>query len=266
MPIDRALYESHLIRFHAPRWLCPLCGKGHFVLLPKSVFYLPSAKGYARLTEDPEDRGRDLELRFSAMLQCDYQGCQETAAVSGVGQEKETYDLGHRELYVEFSPRFISPSPHLFPIPTATPAPIVELAKSAFVLSWGDYEACLNRIRLCVEMLLDGLRIPRFATKPGKRNRLKLHQRIELAQAKVPSTKPFLMAAKHLGNAGSHEGGLTRSDAFDAFDLLEAIVTALHGEQKKVIRLASRIVKNRGPLKRKMVNPKLKAKNPLVGA
>ena len=107
---------------------------------------------------------------------------------------------------------------------------------------------------MCLEMLLDGLRIPRSAIKAGRRNILTLHRRIELAQDKAPSTKPlkhFLMAAKHLGNAGSHNDGFTRRDAFDAVDLLEAIVVALYGEQKNVSRLALRIVKNRGPLKRK---------------
>lgn len=100
-------------------------------------------------------------------------------------------------------------------------------------------------------MLLDALRIPRSALKAGRRNPLTFHRRIELAQGKGPSTKPFLMAAKYLGNAGSHSGGRTRRDAFDAFDLLEAIVTALYGEQKNVTRLALKIKKNRGPFKRK---------------
>jgi hypothetical protein len=251
MPLDRSLWETHLTRFHAPRWLCPRCSKGHLVLYPESVFFRPSGEAYARLVEDPSDRGNDLELRFSATLQCDNPACQETAAVAGIGQEKETYEQGHRELYVVLFPRFISPSPHLFSIPNATPASIADLIKSAFVLSWGDYEACINRVRVCLEMILDGLRIPRFAMKAGRRNPLTLHRRIELAQAKAPTTKPFLMAAKHLGNAGSHSGSLMRRDAFDALDLLEAVVTALYGEQKNVSRLALKIVKNRGPLKRK---------------
>ena len=251
MAIDRKLWESHLTRFHAPRWLCPRCGKGHLVLQAESVFFRPSGAAYALLDEDPEDRGNDLELRFSAMLQCDYRGCQETATVSGVGREKATHESGHRELYVVLFPRFISPSPHLFTLPAAIPAPIAKLIESAFALSWGDYEACLNRVRVCLEVLLDGLRIPRSTQKAGRRNTLTLHRRVELAQAKVPITKPYLMAAKHLGNAGSHHGELTRADAFDILDLLEAVVTALYGEHKTVNRLALKIVRNRGPLKRK---------------
>jgi hypothetical protein len=251
MPVDRALFEDHLTRFHAPRWLCPRCGRGHFVLQAESVFFRPSAEAYARLEHDPEDRGNDLQLRFSATMQCDYRGCQETAAVAGVGEEKATNESGHRELYVELYPRFVSPSPRMFAIPKDTPSVISRLIESAFVLSWSDYESCLNRVRTCLEELMDTLRIPSYTIKAGQRKRLSLHNRIELAQKKLPSTKPFLMSAKHLGNAGSHQHGLTRSDAFDAFDLLEAVIVAVYGEQRKVSRLAGKIMRTQGPLKRR---------------
>jgi Domain of unknown function (DUF4145) len=251
MSLDRDLWLSSLTRFHAPRWLCPRCRQGHFVLQPESVFFRPSGEAYAQLEQDPEDRGNDLELRFSAMLQCDNRTCQETATIAGVGEEKSTYETGHHELYVVLYPKFISPSPNLFQIPAATPACIVTMAKSAFVLSWGDYEACLNRVRSCLELLLNNLRIPRSALKAGKRKLHTLHRRIELAQAKAPMTSPFLMAAKHLGNAGSHGSAVTRNDVFDALDLLGAIIEALYGEEKKIKNLAVKIVKNRGPLKHK---------------
>ncbi len=251
MAINRELWQSHLTRFHAPRWLCPRCGKGHLVLKPESVFFLPSGAAYAQLEEDPEVRGNDLELRFSALLQCDFKACEETASVAGVGEEKSTHASGHRELYVVLFPRFISPSPELFPIPPATPEHLASVIKSAFILSWGNYEACLNGVRLCLEILLDFMRIPRSTTKAGKRNPLTLHRRVELAQANVPATKPYLMAVKHLGNAGSHTSGLDRNDVFDCFDLLDAVVTGLYSEQKRVVSLAGKIVKKRGPLKRK---------------
>lgn len=224
------------------------------MLVLNSFFFLPSGAGYARLSEDPEDRGRDLELRFSAFLQCDNKACNETASVAGVGQEKEEdYPGSLPSYYGVFFPRFVSPSPHLFAIPATTPAAVASLIESAFVLSWGEYEACLNRIRTCLELILDGLRIKRFIiSRKGRRARLSLDKRIELAEIKVPSTTPFFMAIKHLGNAGSHSGGLTREDAFDALDLLEAVVTTLYGHQKKVNRLAQKIEKNKGPLKRQI--------------
>lgn len=218
--------------------------------MPESVFFRPSGDAYARLDADPEDRGNDLALRFSATMQCDFRACQETAAVAGDGEEKSTFEFGHRELYVVLSPRFVNPSPHLFPIPSATPARIAALIKTAFVLSWGDYEACLNRVRICIESLLDVLRIRRFATNKGRRTPLTLHRRVELAQPQVASAKPFLMAAKYLGNAGSHGNRVKRSDVFDAFDLLEAVIADQFGGRKAVTQLALKIVKSRGPLKR----------------
>jgi hypothetical protein len=253
MPIDRDLWQLPLTRFHAPRWPCPRCAKGHFVLQQKSVFFRPSGDSYAYLEQDPGGRGNDLELRFSAMLQCDNSSCQETAAIVGVGKERSTYETGTFELYQEFYPKFISPSPNLFQIPTTTPPGIVHLAKSAFNLSWGDYEACLNRIRSCLELLLNELRIPRYRRKPGKRTLHTLHKRIELSQAKASLLNPLIMAAKHLGNAGSHGRALSRNDVFDALDLLETITKTLFGGDKKVRHLASQIVKNSGPIKRKSV-------------
>jgi hypothetical protein len=251
MAIDRDQWQQHLTRFHAPRWLCPRCGKGHLALKPESVVFLPSAAGYARLSEDPEDRGNDLELRFSALLQCDYNGCQESASVAGIGLEKETYESGRRELYAVFFPTYVNPSPDLFPIPTAAPAKLQMNIRSAFVLSWGDYDACLNRVRLCLETLLDLVSIPRSSGKGGTRQPLNLHRRIEMAHSRFPGMKPFLMAAKHLGNAGSHLSGLKKDDVFDCFDLLEAVVIGIYGDHKRVARLANRILKARGPVKRK---------------
>ena len=221
------------------------------MLVLNSFFFLPSGAGYARLSEDPGDRGRDLELRFSAFFQCDNKACNETASVAGVGQEKEEEDPGSLPRYYEvFFPRFVSPSPHLFAIPAVTPAAITSLIESAFVLSWGDYEACLNRVRMCLESILDEQRVNRFAIRKGERKPIILHERIGLANIKLPATKPYLMAVKHLGNAGSHRGGLVREDVFDALDLLEAIVTTLYGQQKKINQLAQKIEKNKGPLKR----------------
>ena len=104
MTIDRDLWQQSVTRFYAPRWLCPKCRQGHFVLVQKSVFFLPSSEGYARLSEDPEDRGNDLPLRFSSFAQCDNKACEETASIAGVGYERTVTGLGKPELFHEFFP------------------------------------------------------------------------------------------------------------------------------------------------------------------
>lgn len=221
------------------------------MLAQKSVFFLPSAEGYVRLSEDPQDRGNDLPLRFSAFAQCDNKACDETASIAGIGYERTINETGHPELFQEFFPRYLNPSPELFIVPVRTPVNLRSQIESAFVLSWGDYEACLNRVRLCLEILLDLLKIPRSSTKNGRRTGLTLHRRVELAQVKVPAVEPFLMATKHLGNAGSHSIGLNRDDVFDALELLEAVVFGVYGNQQNIISLAKKVVAARGPIRRK---------------
>lgn len=221
------------------------------MLEQKSVFFLPSGDGYVRLFKDPEDRGSDLPLRFSAFVQCDNNACQETASVAGIGQEKTTDEYGRPELYHEFFPQYLNLSPELFMVPGDTPDGLRSQIRSAFVLSWGGYEACLNRVRVCLETLLDLLKVPGSSTKNRKCTPITLHRRVELAQNQVPAIKPFLMATKHLGNAGSHSIGLKREDVFDALELLEAVVVGVYGNQKRMTSLAKKIVKARGPINRK---------------
>ena len=139
----------------------------------------------------------------------------------------------------------------MFFIPVRAPIKLRSQIESAFVLSWGDYDACLNRLRLCLETLLDLLKVPRSLTRKGKRNKLTLHRRVELAQNKIPAVRPFLMASKHLGDAGSHTIGLTRADVFDAFELLEAVVLGVYDNQKDIMSLAKQVVKARGSIRRK---------------
>jgi Domain of unknown function (DUF4145) len=251
MTIDRSLWESTFTRFHAPRWLCSKCSQGHFVLIPESFYFRPTAEGYERVSLDQDERGNDLPLRFSATMQCDNSACQETSSAAGSGQEKETTEYGTREFYHVFSPTYVHPSPDIFPIPIGAPPKVAKLLKSAFSLSWSDYEACLNRLRVCIELILDERKIKRSSLKAGKRKPLNLHQRIELTETKIPKTKPFLMAMKYLGNAGSHAVGLKKDVVFDAFDLMLMLTTELYGGQRKVNLLARRIVKKRGPIRPK---------------
>ena len=199
-----------------------------------------------RLSEDPEDRGRDLPLRFSAFAQCDNSACQETATISGSGTENWVEDFPSPQLYCEFSPEYIYPSPDLFSIPVATPSNLRRAIQSAFVLSWGEYEACVNRIRTSVEMVLDSLPIPR--TRPnhgGHESFLNLYERIENVDEKFPhigAIKQHLQACRLLGNVGSHSNDVTKEDVFDALELLEAIVLVIYGEQARVTDLAESIV------------------------
>jgi len=145
--IDRKLWQEPVTRFRLPRWQCPRCGAGHFVLVQDSIHWRPRASGYAYLDEYPEGRGDDIELRFSALAECDNQACRETACLSGTGIETRAPEGGG--LYHEFVPTHFSPSPDLFRIPNRTPEYLRRDIRIAFEQSWGDVAASLNRSRSC---------------------------------------------------------------------------------------------------------------------
>ena len=121
MSIDRDLWKESVTRFRMPRWPCPRCRGGHFVLNQESIHWLPTSEGYAFLDEYPEGRGDDVSLRFSALAECDNRACRETTSMSGNGLEKRAED-GDGGLYCEFFPSHVSPSPDLFHIPKRVPA------------------------------------------------------------------------------------------------------------------------------------------------
>ncbi len=250
MTIDRALWQRSLNKFCMPRWLCPACKQGHFVLVQNSFKFLPSRTGYVRLEHEPGERGYDLPLRFSGLAQCDNNACRETATISGNGSENWVYDDADRQLYCKFSPTYISPSPDLFPIPTAVPIELRLRIQSAFVLCWGDYESCLNRVRVCVEMVLDFLQVPRSKINGKKKEIfLNLYDRIEIAKgthpAIVTAIELHLNASRLLGNVGSHSGGLNKEEVFDALELLEAILDGVYNDHTRVAEVAKNIIATR---------------------
>jgi hypothetical protein len=132
-----------------------------------------------------------------------------------------------------FHPRFVCPSPDLFPIAPECSAQVAAQIRRAFASSWGDYDCCANQIRVALELLLTDRRIRGHQTKNGRRSLLTLHARIDKF-ASVTSTKTkhlsdSMKAVKWLGNVGSHglvgeDKKLTHSDIFDAFDLLQYVL------------------------------------------
>ncbi len=107
---------------------------------------------------------------------------------------------------------------------------------AAFSLYWIDLAACLNRIRNALELVLDDLKVPKSTLDKvkKKRNRLNLHHRIEKLKSDRPKLKDicdWMMAVKHLGNAGSHPGvPVFADDVFDGFDILERVLKDMYSE------------------------------------
>ncbi|MBI5279059.1 MAG: DUF4145 domain-containing protein [Burkholderiales bacterium] len=150
-----------------------------------------------------------------------------------------------------FTPQYFSPSLILMDIPGKCPATARIHFEESFALFFADPGAALNSARAGLEAVLTHLGIKRFIVSKGKRRPLSLHQRILMLPPKFSSLADLLLAAKWLGNAGSHDGtSPTQADVRVMYDLLEHVLSEIYeGKTKKLKAIAKKVIRKKGPVK-----------------
>ncbi|OHV80122.1 hypothetical protein LCM4579_22780 [Ensifer sp. LCM 4579] len=126
-------------------------------------------------------------------------------------------------------PDSIIPAPHIIKFSEKLAPKSMRHLLKAFQLFWVDTGASANRLRICIEMLLDQLKVPRFnkPKKGKKRVRLALGVRLTKLTGKRAAQKHILDALRVIGNVGSHDGGTDRDLLLTAFGLLEDVLGEL---------------------------------------
>lgn len=249
MTVERSLYATHFTEF--PEWPCPTCGKGHLQLDKEKLLNVetgPSKAAHAHEEWDPEW----IERRFAALLTCNFKNCGEVVAIQGNVSITEVYDWGDqgdqtREWIEAFEPRSLSPAP--LPIRPAedTPELVKGCLREAGSLIWQSAESAANQVRQAVEYLMDEQNVSK-ATPPVF---TPLHNRIKEFEKKDGKNAEILLAVKWLGNSGSHVGGLTRDDVFDAFDMVELVLNNLYDTTTADIMAKVKAINTqKGPVKK----------------
>jgi hypothetical protein len=252
--IDRTLWTKSFSKSHVPAWPCPACDVGTLRLVPESLRFEISRAS----REAMEGEYWEIEWttgRYSCLFQCRMTNCVEIVSSAGRFGVEEFYDQDGSPVQIEgFTPEFFSPSPPLFRIPVETPDDVAEEIRRAFQLFWTDKSASANRIRSALELLVTERGVKRFTidrTK-GKRQALKLHNRIDLFRKQEPEIAESLLAVKWLGNAGSHGTEVTADDIFDAMELLQHTLEELYGKRtRRLTGIRKQINQRKGPRKRK---------------
>ena len=81
---------------------------------------------------------------------------------------------------------------------------------------------------------------------------LNLHRRIEPLKVRNAGVADALFAIKWVGNSGSHVGNLTRDDVFDAYDILEEVLSELFVKHRETMhKLIKEINRRKGPRRKK---------------
>ncbi len=259
MAVNRSLYKQPIYKTRFPPWQCGQCGQGTLQLAKGSFKSLETSDSKSNHQYDAWEP-EWIELRFICFAQCSSDSCREIAAVSGSGAvshecvwDPQTGIPIDERYEKSYTPDSICPAPMLFVLSNDLPAEVKDELLRAFGLFWNDRGACVNALRSTIEASLDSLRVNKTKRGKGKgkrrRPRLSLDERIGLLPNKYSSTQKPLLAAKWIGNAGTHGRSISQDDVFDALDLVEHSLNILFdGSHQRIQTLARKVTTRRKPV------------------
>ena len=243
MRIDRDLWRPRWQEGDYPSLPCPNC-TAPLNFEDDSLIVRTSRHNVELVNLTDIDQAR---AGFTAWLICGHFKCRQFVAASGYCTYHYAYDdAGQTITNRVFSPLSLFPSPPLIALDENVPEPIRETLRVSFGLFWLDGEACTNRLRLALELILKDWEFPAINAE-GKFTTL--HSRIDgwhaLYGAQTVATS--LMAIKWLGNLASHEVGVSRDRIIDAYEIFSRLLTRLYPpDERHLDQLAEEIVRSKG--------------------
>ena len=196
---------------------------------------------------------QEIEEHFAGIVKCSNSECGESVAVCGFlgyDQHWAEHDYGVEDLK-SYQPKFFFPALNIFKIDSHCPSDIRQQLIKSFSHFFNDPWAAANAARSALELMMDNQGIKKqFKTRAGKMKKHDLHARIDLFGNNNPDLKSFLMAAKWIGNAGSHPNEITKDDVLDGYSLMDHAIYELYVKDKKLSllkRTAAGINKSRKP-------------------
>lgn len=208
MEINSNVWVREIQKESVPKFPCA-CG-GNYVLIPNGFESWNNAETEVCYNEDWFEIPYHIALHFFMKMKCD--DCGELAVASGVGRIECYQNDWFTNEYVElFSIKNFFPAPVVVSLSKHFPSDVKEIIFGSFPLYWVDAASCANKIRLAIEVLLEGE--PFSIKRQGT-----LHERInKISDVKW---KDLLMAIKWLGNTGSHENEIEKIDLLSAYELI----------------------------------------------
>jgi hypothetical protein len=216
---DRKLWEKEYFTDKNPYgWRCSKCGISHLKTNIETKLFRSS-------------EGKN----FAAMMRCSNPDCNTAFAVAGLWGKFNRFggELSIKDQLPDtrrFFPKLIEPPIALFTCDSLVPSLLMQRLDQAFQLFWVSSSACANAIRLVLECLMDCQNISR-ADKES------LHSRLDRFKKSNNINGERLLAVKWIGNEGSHDVNLERSDLLDGFELLATVFSELYPDINKNERL-----------------------------
>lgn len=236
---------------------CPTCNDGRLVRVKNGFLSLNDRESIKAMTE-PNSTIMDEGFRFTLMMMCTSNKCRDIIACIGIGYHDHDvfYDetLGEPQHFYSliYEPKYFIPPLNIIRNHPFYPLDLKKELTNSFSHFFSDISSCANKIRMCVEILMNNLKVQKVEVLKGKRKTLSLHERINKYKIKNPEVAEHLLAIKWIGNSGSHYGKLTKDDILDAYNLLDFSLTKIYNNQEKELKkLSNMINKRRAPLSRR---------------
>lgn len=244
--LDRTLWlENTHSKNEKSRWVCPQCQKGVLSLKDNDVMEIESS--YTKKASKHVDFDHDwVRNYYSAVFHCNNEICGEVVVCTGNMTYQTHYDYDtkgiHQEwLEVIYEPLFFVPSLKILQIPESVNSDIRGQIEKSFSHYFNDTSAAANSIRTALELIMNDQKVKK-TTINAKNNRVEinLHTRIDIFSKKNDELKPFLIAAKWIGNAGSHISNITKEDLLDGYELLEHCLDELYDKPARIKGLSAK--------------------------
>lgn len=231
-----------------PALPCPTCKVGILLLDKQKLLKGYPFESLQYIEAGGEDHG--VKSLYTSVLICNNPNCQDEVVCSGeatlnlVGYSKDEYnydfkyDMLPTEIYEDYLQfRYFNPTIEIIDIPDQVPIKFRNEILSSFALFWIDKEACANKLRRSIEVLMDYFEVEKDdIDKDGKPYTLSLHKRI--TRFKEKKARNYLLAIKWIGNDGSHANQskeVSAEDIINAYELLEHTIEKLFIKKDEVL-------------------------------
>ncbi len=223
-----------------PNYTCPLCDQGKLVPDLSGLLSRQTGESVALSKLDYWESSFHKEL-LRIDTSCNNKDCLEVGSIILKGH---LYEPEHEEeADVYYSPIYIYPAPKLFTITDNIPIKITKLLSECFNLFWSDPVSCGNKIRICVEVLLDEQGIDAYVKNKngvatlnsrGRPTPITLHSRLDNFRKKGKEGAACVRALesiKWLGNESSHNGLPVHQEfVYKAIRIFGAVTQYLYDE------------------------------------
>jgi len=230
-------------------WECPTCGRTLFLIKDTLKEFESSAT--QKISGKSYSHQMEFSLVFSCVFKCVNNKCNEYVACTGesfhdVDIKEDPYGNAEQIYPKYYKPKYFYPNIELFKIPTSVPEKISKSIQKSFEMFFCNHYAALNEIRSAVERLLEfwGL-----SSTNANGKFIPLNNRIDNIPSSHEKYKDHLMAAKWLGNAGSHMGTeIKEKDIIDAYELISYVLNEVfESDHHRISSISNAININKGP-------------------